>query len=149
MTKNFRLVPAAVFIYDCSRFLFLLMLLSFFLKSMPELQSVNLPLMMYAAPNALFPLMAFFLLFRFDISKAYIPLYITGKTLALLCMFIWLFFALQQIFNVFRVLWAVFFCAADLGTIMGMAMRNEEVQSSQEITVEVAEAAAEAAEGGE
>ena len=122
MIKKFRLVPASVFIFDCSRFFFLLKLLQ--LNSGPFIGSIHLPLVMYASPNALFPLMSLFLLIRFDVSGAYIPLYITGKILAMLCLAVWMFFALEYIFGADKIMWAVFLCAADLGTIMGMATQK-------------------------
>ena len=118
--RKFRLVPAVVFIYDCSRLLFLIVLLTDFLKPVVDLGTVKVPLMMYASPSALFPLMSFFLLLRFEASRAYIPLYITGKFLSLLCIMIWVIFSFRQVVNVSDVLWGVFFSAADLGTIMGI-----------------------------
>jgi hypothetical protein len=129
MRKASRLVPAAIFFYDCSRLLFLLTLLYTIQSTGLQMHISNLPLMMYSAPNALFPLMSFFLLIRSDGYGNFIPLYITGKVLALLCMLIWLFFVFQQIIDIRRVMWAIFFCAADLGTIMGMAMQNKKIQS--------------------
>ncbi|MDR0447540.1 MAG: hypothetical protein LBH07_02610 [Treponema sp.] len=121
--KSLRLAPIAVLIYDCSRFLFLLMLLSIYQK--PE-SPFNLPLVMFTAPNALFPLMSFFLLVHFESSKAYKPLYIMGKSLSLLCIILWLIFTMHLILNIQRVLWAVFLGIADLGTISGIAVWNEE-----------------------
>ena len=118
--RKFRLVPAVVFVYDCSRLLFLIVLLTDFIKPVLDLSTVKVPLMMYASPNALFPLMSFFLLLRFEASKAYIPLYITGKFLSLICIMIWVIYSYRQVDNVLDVLWAVFFSAADLGSIMGM-----------------------------
>ena len=117
------MVPAVVFIYDCSRFLFLLVLLAFFLKTGPDLRINNLPFIMYVSPNALFPLMSLFLLIRFTASRAYIPLYMVGKSLCLICAIIWLLFTLKQKHNIFspEILWVVFVSAADLGTVMGMA----------------------------
>ncbi|GHV85117.1 hypothetical protein AGMMS50230_07250 [Spirochaetia bacterium] len=142
MVKRLRTVQTAVFIYDCSRLIFLLMLLVSYLKQEADpvlFRGLPLPYMMYTAPNALFPLMALFLFLNFDTFRVYVPLYITGKSLSLLCMLIWLFFALQQfVFTaggfsgqillgaLSRVLWAVFLCAADIGTIMGMLVMREE-----------------------
>ena len=132
--KGFRLVTAAIFVYDCSRLAFLISLLRNYLDTNPDSGSLTIPYMMYAAPNALFPLMSFFLFIRLDLYRLYIPLYITGKVLALLCMLIWLLFTLQYLFDTYRILWAVFFCAADLGTIMGMVLRNMEMPKTHGIT---------------
>ena len=132
--RSLRLVPAVVFIFDCSRLLFLVALSGVFLRPGPDFKSINLPLMMFVSPNALFPLISFFLLIRFDISKAYIPLYITGKALCLICLTVWLLFTLRQISDIRAVLWAVFLSAADLATIMGMALHSEEYPQENTIT---------------
>jgi len=136
MAKSSGAVSIAIFIFDCSRLLFLLKLLVIYLKPGSGFGTVNLPLMMYAAPNALFPLMSFFLLIRLDNSRAYIPVYIIGKVLGLLCMMIWLFFSVRQIPEISKILWAVFLCTADIGTIMGMALRDD---SSLTRTMDVTE----------
>jgi hypothetical protein len=122
--KHFRAGSAAVFIFDCSRFLFLIALLSVLLKTGPGLGVATIPLMMYAAPNALFPLMSFFLLTRHDDSGAYVPLYIVGKALCVLCAFVWLLFLMRQEqgFLASRIMWLLFLSAADLGTIIGTAL---------------------------
>ena len=118
--KSFRLVPAVIFIYDCSRLFFLIVLLTFFLKSGPEFQIIKFPLLVYTSPNAIFPLMSLFLLVRFKLSRAFIPLYITGKSLSLLCMIIWIIISLRFVLNSTVFIWAVSLSVADLGTIMGM-----------------------------
>jgi len=119
--KSFRLIPTVIFIYDCSRLFFLIALLGFFLKLGPESGIIKFPLLVYTAPNALFPLMSLFLLIHFDFSRAYIPLYITGKFLGLLCMMVWILFSLRFASHSSLLFWAVSLGAADLGTIMGMA----------------------------
>ena len=126
-TKGFRLVTAAIFVYDCSRLAFLISLLYNYLGTAPDSGNLTIPFIMYAAPNALFPLMSFFLFIRLNLYRSYIPLYITGKALALLCMLVWLFFTMQYLFDTYKILWAVFYCAADLGTIIGMIMQNIEI----------------------
>ena len=133
----FRIVPAAVFIYDCSRLFFMIVLLSVFLKPGTDYKIIRLPLIMFASPNALFPLMSFFLFVRFTASRAYIPLYITGKTLSMLCAAIWILISNKPAFNTQEILWVIFLSAADLGTIMGM------------VTVMPSGHGVETAEGGE
>ena len=150
--KGFNPVPMAVFIFDCSRFLFLLRLLALVPAPGSGFGNINLPLMMYAAPNALFPLMSFFLLIRFDVSRAYIPLYIIGKVLGLMCVLIWLFF-IRRIPEA-SIMWAVFLCAADAGTVMGTALRADYTLNGQEektaaIMAAPMTAAVDAVEGGE
>jgi hypothetical protein len=123
-------VRAAVFVYDCSRLLFLLILLMAYLGPGPGgmFQGAdNLPYLMYSAPQALFPLISFFLLIRFDTSKLYIPLYLTGKILCLLCLLLWILFTLQRVQEIPRsVVWSFFIGAADIGTIMGMILQQIE-----------------------
>ena len=124
--KKLRLVPAVIFIYDSARFFFLIALLAVFLVPDPEFKKINLPLMMFASPNALFPLMSFFLLIRFELSASFKPLYIIGKALCLLCVAIWLFFPIRQLSNIREILLALFLFAADLAAILGIAMLDEE-----------------------
>ena len=163
--KNLRIVPAVIFIYDCFRFLFLITVLAFFLRPDPELRISKLPLIMYASPNALFLLMSFFLLIRFEASRPYIPLYAIGKFLCVLSMIIWLFFTLEAqrdllfIQQFKEILWAMFLVAADLAAILGMVLQIEDApQKSTMIAVSAAQAATvtqaaqplvSAAEGGE
>jgi hypothetical protein len=119
--KNFRLVPAVIFIYDCSRLFFLIALLTFFFRTGPEFQIIKFPLLVYTSPNAIFPLMSFFLLVRFNNSRTFIPLYITAKSLSLLCMILWIVISLRLVSHSSVFIWAVSLSAADMGTIMGMA----------------------------
>jgi hypothetical protein len=127
MKESYRILRTVVVIYDCSRLLFLLTLLGAVMGSgSPGLfrsTGLNLPFMMYAAPHALFPLMSFFLLIRLEISKAYIPLYITGKGFCILCLTAWLTEAFRSAGGMLRpMLWALFIAAADLGTVLGTVL---------------------------
>jgi hypothetical protein len=130
--RPYPMVRTAVFVYDCSRFLFLLALLTAHLGPAGMFQgSNNLPHMMYAASQALFPLMSFFLLIRFDFSRAYMPLYITGKILCLLCILLWILFTFQRIREIPRfVTWSFFIGAADFGTITGMVLLQQAYSAS-------------------
>ena len=151
--KSFRLVPAVIFIYDCSRLFFLVALLMFFLRPGLESGIAKFPLLVYTSPNALFPLMSFFILIRINYSRAFIPLYITGKSLSLLCMMLWILFSLRFTPNSAVLKWAVSLSAADLGTIMGMiTVRYAEPAARAEPVTHVEPAAyldMERAEGGE
>jgi hypothetical protein len=80
---------------------------------------------MYAAPNALFPLMSLFLLIRFEVSKIYIPLYMTGKLIALVCAALWVIFNLR-IAGLHRSLFWAFIGAADVGSLAGMTLLKGE-----------------------
>jgi hypothetical protein len=131
-------VRTAVFVYDCSRLLFLLTLLTAYLGpgpvSMFQDAGGTLPYMMYAAPQALFPLMSFFLLIRFEFSKAYIPLYMTGKILCLLCILVWMFFTIQKMRELPQfMVWSFFISAADIGSIMGMVLLQMQQSASADL----------------
>jgi hypothetical protein len=87
-----------------------------------------LPYMLYAAPNALFPLMTLFLLIRLEESLAFVPLYITGKLISLAALLGWLFFSIRELGGLSgSMIWALFLCAADFGTVMGMALLKNAV----------------------
>lgn len=144
--KNLRLVPVTIFIYDSARLFFIIALLALYAKTGPDFMGINLPLMMFAAPNALFPLMSFFIFLRPGLSKAFVPLYLIGKILCVLCLMIWLFFTFRQIYFAREILWALFLCAADLATVLGTALINEERALS---IIETENTIAEAVEGGE
>jgi hypothetical protein len=81
--------------------------------------------MVYAAPGALFPLMAFFLLIRPGESTAFVPLYITGKVISAATIAGWALFAFIRLggFPPFMLLF-FFLGAADLTTIAGTALLN-------------------------
>ena len=151
MNKTPRIVPAAILFFDCSRMLFLLTLLTAYLKPGEMFQGIAFPYMMCAAPNALFLLMSLFLFIRPAAFGAYIPLYITGKSLSLLCMIFWLLLSLNRT-GVERIMWAVFLGLADLGTIMGMVvMGTEETNITETAQETVAETVSDGIikEGGE
>ena len=124
--RKIRLVPAVVFVYDCTRLFFLIAVLAIFLNPDLEFKIINLPMMMFIAPNALFPLMSFFLLIFFRQSRAFIPLYIIGKALCLLCLIVWMFYMLDKISGIREILWAVLLCVADFATIMGAVLQSGE-----------------------
>jgi hypothetical protein len=105
-----RTVRTAVFIYDCSRLLFLLGLL-------PQNAGAAFPILVYAVPNALFPLMSFFLLIRLEASRAYIPLYMTGKILSISVMALWFFIIVIQMKEPRSALPMFILGAADIGSV--------------------------------
>jgi hypothetical protein len=133
--REYRTVRTAIFIYDCSRLLFLLSLLSVFLSFNPagpmgmfqgltqSAMSISFPFLVYAAPNALFPLMSFFLMIRFETSKAYIPLYMTGKIIALSAAVMWFFFIFTRVRELPRTALPAFVLGiADIGSLLGMTL---------------------------
>jgi hypothetical protein len=74
----------ALFLYECLRLLILTGVFSLF---RPGDGAGPFPWLVYAAPNALFPLMALFIWRRFSRYGAYLPLYVSGKCIALAAMF--------------------------------------------------------------
>jgi hypothetical protein len=129
------MVRAAVFIYDSFRLFFLLILVGALSGPLGMFQGFDqaFPYMALAAPNALFPLMSFFLLFRFEISRPYLPLYISGKTLGLLSILLRLFFLFSQAGSsgflelmdqdsARRMAWIFLMGIVDLGTVLAMIL---------------------------
>ena len=80
-----RVLKPAVFIYECIRILFL----AIFIFFQPG-DSPNLPRLIYAAPGALFPLMALFIWLDISRYRAYLPLFIAGKCIGIFTLAVWL-----------------------------------------------------------
>jgi hypothetical protein len=76
----YRPLRGALLIYECIRLLVLAWVFVFF---RPGDGAGLFPWLVYAVPNALFPLMALFLWRRFSRYAVYAPLYISGKCIAL------------------------------------------------------------------
>jgi hypothetical protein len=55
------------------------------------------PYMVYVVPNALFPLMTYFLWMRFSIYKTYLTLYMAGKTIFVVSVVGWCIFSFYSI----------------------------------------------------
>jgi hypothetical protein len=122
-----------IFFYDILRVLFLLALLigvtgdpsgpGGMFQGAPD--GLRFPYVVYAAPNALFPLMSFFLLIRPGESKAFVPLYMTGKVISVAALVSWALFAFLKLrgFPPFMLL-LFFLGVADLTTVAGTALLN-------------------------
>ncbi|MDR2363520.1 MAG: hypothetical protein LBD65_03805 [Spirochaetaceae bacterium] len=89
----------AFFIYDFFRLLFMLELLIAVLPLGSTSTASWFPYLVYMVPNALFPLMGFFLLIRPREYKAYISLYLAGKTIVIVSIFGWIVFSFKNIFT--------------------------------------------------
>jgi hypothetical protein len=86
---------------------------------------LRFPYMLYAAPNALFPLMSLFLLIRPGESRAFVPLYMTGKLVSVAALAGWALFAFLKLRGFPPVMLLLFFLgAADLTTTAGTALLN-------------------------
>jgi hypothetical protein len=121
MNKSSRLVSAAILFFDCSRLLFMLTLLAAYAKPAELLKGGTFPFLLFVAPNALFPLISLFVFTHPQASGTYKPLYITGKSLSVLCMALW--FLEQTAFPMVNFLiWTAFIGIADISTIVGMAV---------------------------
>ncbi|MDR1506187.1 MAG: hypothetical protein LBI67_03705 [Treponema sp.] len=121
----------AIFLYDCLRVFFLLALLAIaagdpsgpggMFQGAPDV--IRFPHVLYAAPNALFPLMSLFLFMRPAGSMAFIPLYITGKAVATAALSGWVLFACLKPQGLPPVaLLFLFLGAADVTSMAGMAL---------------------------
>jgi hypothetical protein len=73
----YRPLRVILFVYELLR-LVILMVLGF-----TPVTPLTFPWPMYAVPNALFPLMALFLLLSPPVYRVYLPLYVAGKAIAL------------------------------------------------------------------
>jgi hypothetical protein len=55
------------------------------------------PYVVYVVPNALFPLMTYFVWIRLSLYQSYVPLYIAGKTITLVAVIGWSVFCFSRI----------------------------------------------------
>jgi hypothetical protein len=92
----YRPLRAALFLYECVR---LLVLAGVFSVLRPGDGAGAFPWLVYAAPNALFPLMTLFLWRRFSRYGAYLPLYTAGKCVALAAVFGFCIFSRQDVYT--------------------------------------------------
>lgn len=85
--KVYKPLRVALFVYELFRLLILLGVL----VVVPRLSQPfeTFPFLLYMVPNALFPLMAFFLLLDFFYYIPYLSLYMAGKTIAVASMIGW------------------------------------------------------------
>lgn len=133
MSKSSRLVSAAILFFDGSRLLFLLTLLTAYTQPAEMIKNGSFPFILYAAPNALFPLMSLFVFTHPGASAAYKPLYITGKSLSVLCMALW-FLELITFPGINYIIWTAFIGIADISTIAGMAVLDTSAIKDVSIT---------------
>jgi hypothetical protein len=92
----YRPLRAALFIYECVRLAFLIWAFCFL---QPGDGAGVFPWLVYAVPNDLFPLMTLFLWRQFSRYGAYMPLYVSGKCIALVSLIIFCIFSRQNMFN--------------------------------------------------
>ena len=87
-----RPVRAALFGYELLRLLFLAFSFAFFPSLQAVLRGGVFPFLVYMSSNALFPLICFFLLLRPGEYRNYLPLYMAGKTIAVVLFYVWAVF---------------------------------------------------------
>jgi hypothetical protein len=95
--KIYRPLRISLFIYDLIRLILMISLLSFFGLPRAEGESGVFPYLVYTVPQALFPLMALFILIQFPAYESYIFLYIAGKTIGIVAFFAWIMASFQNI----------------------------------------------------
>jgi hypothetical protein len=89
----YRPIRAILFVYELFRLLILTVLLAVFSVSEGAVAGGIFPYLVYAAPNALFPLMALFMWLRPGEYRHYLRLYMAGKVIAAAAFCGWGFFA--------------------------------------------------------
>jgi hypothetical protein len=121
----YRPLRAALFIYEGIR---LVVLIWIFSLLRPGGGVDFFPWLVYAAPNALFPLMTLFLWQNVSRWGAYAPLYASGKCVALVSIVVFCFFSRQNVYTALYLknpgaLWAfgsiLFLLAGDLLSVAG------------------------------
>jgi len=81
-----------LFIYEFARFMLMIVMFA-----IPLQQGGVFPYAVYISPNALFPLMTYFLYIRFELYRSYIALYIAGKIIAVISSILWLIFSFSDL----------------------------------------------------
>ena len=89
--KPFR---AALFCYELLRLLFLVFSFMFFTSLQTVVKGGFFPYLSYMSANALFPLISFFLFLQPGLYRSYLPLYMAGKTSAVVLFYTWAIFSL-------------------------------------------------------
>jgi hypothetical protein len=80
---------AVLFFYEVLRVLLLAGLFAFFSPLEGAERGGVFPFLVYVTPNALFPLMALFLWVSLGEFKAFVPLYVAGKVIAVAAYYAW------------------------------------------------------------
>lgn len=93
----YRPLRIGLFIYDVIRMLIMLDLLAVVIPLGEEPRLRWFPYLVYAAPNALFPLIGFFLLIRPGEYRPFTRLYLAGKTVSLVSALGWILFSGQAV----------------------------------------------------
>lgn len=92
----YRPLRAVLFFYEIVRLLVVLGLIVLVMGSGENSGRPPFPYLLFAAPNALFPLMSLFVWLRFSDYRAYIGLYVAGKGIVLAAALGWLLFSPRE-----------------------------------------------------
>jgi hypothetical protein len=85
-----------LFSYELFRLLFLAFSLAFFSSLQTVAEGGVFPYLAYLSSNALFPLICFFLCLRPEQYRNYLPLYMAGKSIAVVLFYVWAVFSFPQ-----------------------------------------------------
>ena len=99
----YRPLRGCILIYDLIRLFSLVSVIILFMSPSEYSGTFQVPYLVYTAPNALFPLMAFFLLIRPRESHSYLSLYIAGKTVTISAALGWLVFFFFKLSDTLRI----------------------------------------------
>ncbi|MDR0589346.1 MAG: hypothetical protein LBG25_02245 [Spirochaetaceae bacterium] len=94
----YRPLRLGLLIYDFFRLLFMLELLIAIIPLGRTPETSWFPYVVYVVPNALFPLMNFFLLIRPEEYRDYVFLYMAGKTMVIVSVVGWIVLSLHRMF---------------------------------------------------
>ena len=87
---------AVLFGYELLRLLALAFSFAFFSSLQDVVKGGGFPYLAYMSSNALFPLIGFFLLLRPGEYRNYLPLYMAGKTIAVVLFYTWTVFSFSS-----------------------------------------------------
>ena len=93
---EYRPLRGGIFVYDVLRLIVMLETAVLFALPSGGLEGTAFPLLVYMAPNALFPMMALLFWFRPDEYRPYLFLYIAGKIVGIMANLGWLAFSLKN-----------------------------------------------------
>jgi hypothetical protein len=139
--RPYRPLSLVLFIYDFFRLFFMLELLIAAIPRTPD--APWFPYLVYAAPNALFPLMGLFLLSRPGEYRSYISLYVAGKIIVIVSILGWIVFSFQSIYlsilnaalpaREFITIFSLLFCliVLDTGSLLANSLLKNKLNQNQ------------------
>ena len=89
-----KILRVSLFSVDIIRLLIIALSIAIFYQIQGDSSNDFFPNLVYISSNALFPLISFFIFLKPLENKNYLPLYIAGKTIAVILFYIWAVFSL-------------------------------------------------------